>query len=327
MKKLKVGIIGLGRIASTYENDKRAKKFYRALTHAGAYRLHPNTEIVCGADLSSAKCVKFRKQWNVPRVYTDYMRMLKENKLDILSICTHPDKHYEIIKNVSGLVKVIFCEKPFTGSSSEIKKIIELQRKKGLKIDINVYRQYDRTHEQIKKLIKNKILGDVQAVHCYYGKGLRNMGSHLLAFLFEVFGTPKETKVLYKRSQKGFKEFSYGVHFTFNGQIPASLQVCDYNKFRLFEIDIVCGKGRIRVVDEGLRIELYSPASNRAETGAKELRLKKKAGTTIGSALYYAVDNLADLAQKKGDKAVYSPEKYLKVQDVIEEIEKKGKLL
>ena len=328
MRKLKVGIIGLGRIGSLYDNDGKARKYYKYLTHAGSYAKHPDVKIVCGTDVDTGRREKFAKMRGVDRLYSDYNKMLRENRLDILSICTNPDMHYEIIKRASRHVKVIFCEKPFTRSSAEIKKIIRLKNDTGLKIAINLYRQFDPSHRNVGTMIKNRKFGNVQRVNCYYGEGLRNMGSHLLGYIVSIFGYPEKMVVLAKKKDIRLKEYSYDVYFEFNNKMPVIVQACDFNSYRLFEIDFICEKGRVQILHEGLAINSFSVCSNKAESGARQLTEKRRfMNSSVGAALYYAVDNLVKLCRYKSARPVVSAEDYLRLQLLIEKIEREGEKL
>lgn len=324
MKRLKVGIVGLGRISSLYELDRKAKRYYPYLTHAGTYMNHPKVELVCGADIDQDKLRRFKEMWHIRKLYSDYRKMLRENKIDILSICTYPEKHYEIIQSALRSVKVIFCEKPFAKSSNEIRRIIKLKNKRGTKIAINLYREYDESHNRIRGLLKSEKYGKVQRVNCYYGKGLRNMGTHMLAYLLGIFGSPEKIRVFGKKAFKGIKEFTYDVYLEFKG-IPVFLQACDFNKFRLFELDFICEKGRIQILNEGLSIKIFKVSANRAETGTCELVKKKYFSSSIGKAFYNAVEHLIKLCVSKKSEPIVSPEKYLDLQLLIEKIEKLGK--
>lgn len=324
-KKIKAGIIGLGRIASLYETDIMAKKYYPFLTHAGTYTKHPSVELVCGADIDKGKLKLFSSMWEVKKVYEDYNQMLEENDLDLLSICTYPDKHFEIIQAASKFVKVIFCEKPFATNSDEILKIIDLQNRQKIKIAINLYREYDKSHLKVRELLNLGRYGKIQRVSCYYGKGLRNMGTHLLGYLIGTLGIPNKIKVLGKKAYEGIEEFTYDVYIEFGG-IPVVINACDFDKYRLFELDFICEDGRVQILDEGLSIRGCEVRKNRAEAGAYELREKKdQVKSSVGSALYYAVDHLVQLCKERDMEPLVSPERYLSLQLVIEEIERQGR--
>jgi len=328
MKKLKVGIIGLGRIASLYESDGRARKYYPALTHAGAYSKNSTVSITCGADIKRKRTALFGKRWRVKNLYSDYRKMLREEKIDILSICTPPGEHIGIIREAVGRVPVIFCEKPFTRSSAEIMQIIKLASLRGTRIAVNLYRQYDTSHDKVRDMLKRGLLGRIQRVNCYYGKGLRNMASHVLGYLLSILGRPVKVQVLGKKKYEGINELSFDVYLEFKGGIPVFIQSCDFNKYRLFELDFICEKGRIQILDEGLTIKISSISENKAQSGAFELREKKKAlKSTLGRSLSGAIEHLIRMKADRTIKPIVSPEKYLELQELIEEIEKKGRAL
>ncbi len=324
-RKLRAGIVGLGRIASLYEEDTRARAYYPCLTHAGSYVRHPEVELVCGADIDAERRERFTRQWGVKGLYADYLEMIEENALDILSVCTHPEAHYEILQAARKSVRVIFCEKPFTRGTAEIEEILRWEEKDDAKITVNLYREYDRSHLRVRSLLREGRYGTIQRVNCYIGKGLRNMGIHLLGYLMNTLGTPEEITVLNKRFSPAAGECSYDVYMLFPGDIPCLIQACDYERFRLFEMDFVCTEGRIQILDEGLRIVVYEVGENRAETGAKELRqVRRGIRSTIGYALGEAVDHLVRLVKETTLAPAVSPQRYLDIQRVVEEIESQG---
>lgn len=325
MKKVRAGIVGLGRIAALYEKDRRAREYYHCLTHAGSFVKHPAVEVVCGADIDGAKLKRFGRMFGVSRTYLDYNEMLRENSLDLLSICTHPDLHHEIIRDACRHVKVIFCEKPFTSGSEEIEKVIALKNIAGTRISINLYREYDSSHLKVRDLLNRGKYGRLDRVNCYYGKGLRNMGTHLIGYLMGTLGKPVNLKVFGKKKFEGVGEFTYDVYFEFRDSVPVIIQACDFNNYRLFEIDFICERGRVQILDEGLSITIFEAKKHRAESGAYELvPSARKVKSTAGDALCYAVGHLVDLVRDRGKTPLVSPERYLDLQLVIEEIERQG---
>lgn len=323
--KLKAGIIGLGRIASLYEEDAKAREYYPYLTHAGSYFKHPSVELICGSDINRNRLKKFGAMWGVNRLYEDYNNMLEENSLDILSVCTYPELHYDVIKSASNRVKVIFCEKPFAKNSGEIKSIIKLKNRTGIKIAINLYREYDKSHIRIRNSLISGKYGKIQRINCYYGKGLRNMGSHLIGYLVGILEFPEKIEVLNKKKYREIEEFTYDVYMEFKKDIPVIIQSCDFNNYRLFEMDFICEKGRVQILNEGFSIKIFNVLGNKAESDAYELvEAKKDFKSTIGYALFYAIEHLINLSRNMKLEPIVSPEKYLNLQLIIEEIERQG---
>jgi len=79
-------------------------------------------------------------------------------------------------------------------------------------------------------------------------------------------------------------------------------------------------------LDEGLSIKMFEVRKNRAESGTYELiESRRNLKSTIGHALYYAVEHLVELTRNKKLKPIVSPETYLNLQMIIEEIERQGR--
>ena len=73
MNKHRACIIGLGRIASLFEDDE---KRIHPCTHAGALVALEDVELVSGAARSEESALRFKNRWNLDRVYTDYVEMI-----------------------------------------------------------------------------------------------------------------------------------------------------------------------------------------------------------------------------------------------------------
>ncbi|MFQ6041791.1 MAG: Gfo/Idh/MocA family protein [Candidatus Poribacteria bacterium] len=80
-KEYGVGVIGCGRIARAHANGYKAAEM----------------PIIAAADISQEQLNKFAAEYNVEKLYTDYTQMLAEEELDIVSICTWPPLHREMV--------------------------------------------------------------------------------------------------------------------------------------------------------------------------------------------------------------------------------------
>jgi len=84
-RKLKVGIIGCGRMGWAFNDDQLVD---RPVSHLSGYQKHPRTEVVAICDVDPKKLDQMAKRIGIKGVYTDYKKMLRECPLDIVSICT-----------------------------------------------------------------------------------------------------------------------------------------------------------------------------------------------------------------------------------------------
>ncbi len=98
MNTYKVGVIGCGRIASLMEQDKHRDK---PTTHAGCYDMVQRTQIVAAADAHEERLQAFGRRWNVPRLYSDYAKMMYSEELAVVSICTYPSPHRDTTMKVA----------------------------------------------------------------------------------------------------------------------------------------------------------------------------------------------------------------------------------
>ena len=89
MKKYRVGIIGLGRMGSTIDEEFGEMEAWRSPTSiAGACAASDRLEVVAGSDLLPEKRSAFTEKWGVGAVYEDFMEMIEKEEPDLVAICT-----------------------------------------------------------------------------------------------------------------------------------------------------------------------------------------------------------------------------------------------
>ena len=265
----KVGIVGLGRIASTFDDSPLIKGIY---THSGAYNANPETKITAGADIDREKLEAFGKKWKVNALYSDYSEMFKNEELDIISVCTGVDVHYDIIKEAARYdIKAIYCEKPMTDNIEKADEIVDLCEEKKIVLAVNHLRRWDEGFQSIKKHIDEKKIGNVQKVKVYYTKGILNNGSHAVDLLNYFFGDVEYLWSEYSYKEKNLNDPTLDVYLKFKSGISGVLLGCDAEHFSIFEVDIIGTKGRIYIKDSGYTIEYYKVDESSKFSGYKEL--------------------------------------------------------
>lgn len=242
MKKYRVGIIGLGRQASLFEEDPLAHK---PCSHAGAYSRFPKTQIVAACDIRQDRLERFSKTWGVKSLYKDYKEMLKRENLDIVSVCTHTPLHHEMTLAAAKTpgVRAIFCEKPMASTLREAEEMIAVCKKNKVLLVVGQTRRWDPTFRKVSELIKKGEIGEVKTVVGYCTAGLLNGASHLIDLLrfFNgdidwIFANLKRDKST-EPSGSGFFKFKNGAY----GFLDS-----DFNKYVNFEITVTGTKGKLR---------------------------------------------------------------------------------
>lgn len=293
MKIYKAGIIGCGNIASKFDETPGKKPIY---THAGAYFVNPKTELVSAADSNINNLSEFAEKWKVKNIYNDFETMLEKEDLDIVSVCTPKEFHFDAVKCAAKHgVKVILCEKPFTGSVSEADKLVKYCRDKGAVLAINYTRRYASGHQDVKEIIRNGDLGKIQAVNCFYTKGLFNNGSHIINLLLFFFGTINKVSLIgrLKKCPMMKEDYDGDIALRFRSGFTATLISADARCYSLFEIDIIGTLGRIRITESGFDITHYRIRNSPIFKGYTELEPKGISITSgMKDTMINAVDNI-----------------------------------
>ncbi|MGH7380759.1 MAG: Gfo/Idh/MocA family protein [Candidatus Methylomirabilales bacterium] len=107
MKRLRVGVIGLG----------------VGEEHIAAYGQHPACELVAVCDVSPEKRAAARQKYPAAAIMAEAKDILKHPEIDLVSIASYDDAHYEqtLLALQSG--KHIFVEKPLCRSVEELRSI------------------------------------------------------------------------------------------------------------------------------------------------------------------------------------------------------------
>ena len=293
----KAAVIGCGRIGSIFDQDNKRKNIS---THCGAYTNHSLTELVAVCDLNKNLLDNSMHYWGVQKGYTDYCKMLKNEKIDILSICTYNNTHLDIIKKtVQSGVKAIFCEKPISDNLNDASKIMELCNKNDVLVAINHFRRNDELFKTIKKDIAEKVFGEIQHVNFYYTRGIGNSGSHLFDLLRFLFGDIKE---IY--SYKGILDYGKDPTISsinkFESDVSCHIIGLNGNDYRVFDLEIY-GTKKVIKIDSAKNVTLFESKQSKRSSEFNEL-LKVKNTYNKNNSPYFlnSIDNIvASLIQRE----------------------------
>jgi predicted dehydrogenase len=180
--RYRVALIGLGRIASTIDDEVQGyASILLPYAHMACYREVPAVEVVAGADPFPEQREAFRQRWGFDRLYADYREMLDREKPDIVSICTSAKPRPGIVADCAQAgVRAIFAEKPIAFSLAEADAMIAVCKEQGAKLAVNCTRHYDAYWNRVRALIDAGEIGPVLQVTAYGRSGISHNGSHLL---------------------------------------------------------------------------------------------------------------------------------------------------
>jgi len=284
--KFNVGIIGCGRIAGIY--DKPHKTGFVG-THAQAYYRNKLFNIQTAVD--SKNLETFQKIWSVPNGYFNINELLENEKLDVISVCSPNEFHYEHIKKIlisDSCPKVIFAEKPICLKPSELKELKNLVNKTKCKIIVNHTRRYDPGHKRVRQFIKSQELGKLICGRCdYYGGWLHN-GCHLIDTLRMLFDTDPMIESVDQGAPGKPNDPCINVKLKILNA-PVDIISFDQNYYQIYDNEFRFEKGRIFLQDFGKKIVVEKSKSD--ERNDKVLvPLPDSPWKGIDSPLLHAVD-------------------------------------
>lgn len=174
MSTLRAAFVGTGRSPERSGPMGYATAYW----HADAYRLIGDIELVAAADIVEDHARIFANHYGFTDIFTDYREMLAAVKPDILSVCTWPHLHAEmIIAGAEAGVPFIYSEKPMAYKWGDCKAIMAAVEKSGTRLFFNHQRRYSRAFAGAKELLEAGAIGQLHTVE--FGAGnLYDYGSH-----------------------------------------------------------------------------------------------------------------------------------------------------
>ncbi|MBQ9512928.1 MAG: Gfo/Idh/MocA family oxidoreductase [Lachnospiraceae bacterium] len=154
MKKIKFGIIGVGRLG--YEHACNL-----------ATRI-PQAELVAICDGNEAAAKKAAEDLGVTAVYTDPKDLCADANVEAVAIVTNTASHVEMIRIAMDAGKHVFCEKPLAETVEKCKEaeaIIEAHP--DLIFMLGFMRRFDHSYEVAKQKIDRGDIGDIVLVRSY----------------------------------------------------------------------------------------------------------------------------------------------------------------
>jgi len=267
---LRAAIVGCGRIGCGFDED--FKRTYVS-THARAYLSVPGIELAALCDSDDAKLQKYAARFGVPKQYTNYEGMFRNEKLDVVSVCTPGISHLDIIRAAldSG-VRGIFCEKPIADSLEAAGEIVTLSVSRNVPILIGHQRRFDPMHQQLSRFVRDDGLGRVQQVTCYYTAGVANTGSHLFDLLRLYLGDCVWAEGRLNTSAPSNPDDpNIDGWLGFAGGTTVAIQGCDVSAYTIFEIVLMGTKGRLRISSHGFKAEFEEARESVRYSGYREL--------------------------------------------------------
>jgi scyllo-inositol 2-dehydrogenase (NADP+) len=137
--------------------------------------------------------------------------VLADATIDLVSICSPNETHFDYTKRALLAGKHVLVEKPFTATSKEAEELISLAKTQNKILTVFQNRRWDSDFLTVKKMIEEKQLGEILNFEIHFNRFkpdlnpkkwketntpssgvLYDLGAHIIDQTIVLFGVPKK---------------------------------------------------------------------------------------------------------------------------------------
>lgn len=280
MQTYRVGIIGLGRMGSTIDDEGHSPLPYSV---ASAARASDRLDLVAGCDLNADRREAFRQRWGVDRLYEDFREMVSAEKPDLVAICTtatglqkpgnrapdsdfRGDAHADLTVACSDLgVPMLYVEKAVACSMRRADEVRDAVERNGTLFNSGVLRRFDNRYDVVRDAVLNGDIGEPRAVVHYAASSLLHGHIHSIDTVSWLLGDPAITHVRGELDPRDYTiensfipyDPSATYQLRFEGGVEAwSVPAAGW------EFEVIGSLGSVRSLDNGAGASLRKTASS-----------------------------------------------------------------
>lgn len=319
MTRLRAALVGLGKIGAGYADDPVMARHFRFATHSQVLESHPAFEWVGAVDTDTAALAAARRRWpGIPVAGS-----ADGIDADVAVLATGPASRVDLLAALPALSGVI-VEKPLGRDAAEARRFLDTCRERDIAVQVCYWRRADSAFRALAEGGLEQTIGRPQAATVAYGNGLRNNGSHMIDFVRMLIGEVTDAWVPPGAAsyREGPLEGDINVPFHLTaGGVPVAAQPLRFAHYRENALEVWGERGRLSIVQEGLRIRVMPTAPNRAMQGEREVDsdTAREIPATAGDALYELYSNMAD-ALSGGGPLWSDGESALRTEAVVDEV-------
>jgi scyllo-inositol 2-dehydrogenase (NADP+) len=143
------------------------------------------------------------------KIFRSLEELLADENVELVIVNTPSITHYDYAKQVINAGRHLIVEKPFTATAAEAQELIDLAKKKNVKLSVYQNRRYDSDYKTVKKILDEGWLGKIVDAEIHYDRYvpqlsykvhketptpavgcLYDLGSHLIDQAIQLFGMP-----------------------------------------------------------------------------------------------------------------------------------------
>lgn len=148
---INIGIIGAGRIGKVHGDS--ISRYVKGARVKSIYNFILDDETVAWA-----------KEMGIDEVYDDYTKILNDEEIDAVLICTSTDTHSPISIEAIKAGKHVFCEKPIDHDVEKIQNVMKELEKSNVKYQVGFNRRFDHNFMAAEEAVKSGKIGDINII-------------------------------------------------------------------------------------------------------------------------------------------------------------------
>jgi predicted dehydrogenase len=163
----RVAVLGLGGISRAH------------LRGYGAPENATRATIVAGADISPEARERFTEETGVGRTYADYHELLERERPEVVSVCTWPPLHPEMVEAAGAAgARAVLCEKPMALDLAGCDRMLAAAEGSGTLLVVGHQRRLQPKFVRARALIAEGAIGEPELWCGIAGGDLLSDGTH-----------------------------------------------------------------------------------------------------------------------------------------------------
>lgn len=169
--------------------------------------------------------------------------LLNDSSIDLISICSPNNTHFDYAKRALEQGKHVLVEKPISPKLSQARELFEIANKQNLVLGVFQNRRFDSDFLTVKQVIESGVLGEILSYEAHFdrykpllnkkawketpteGSGiLYDLGAHLVDQAIYLFGTPESYNGdVFIQRQNSLIDDAFNLNLSF-GKVKANLK-------------------------------------------------------------------------------------------------------
>jgi predicted dehydrogenase len=184
-----------------------------------AWQSVPNAEIVAICDQDPQRLASARDRFGIAAAFRTIGDLLESTDIDFVDICTRPQTHLELVRQVASRGLPVLCQKPFCTSYEEACTAVEHCEGAGVRLMINENFRWQSWYRKAEELLRMGAIGQPFAARIHWRRRMSlpefnhpqdyfrdmprlavyELGVHYIDVFRMLFGEPK---TVYARLQR-----------------------------------------------------------------------------------------------------------------------------